>query len=294
VFNYLADAWALGEAARTLLLPEDVDYMFGMGSSRHEAAWVAALLIKFEVATGDDLTSFDRVMTRRELYGLLYGWLKQRGVLREQTGRVMTVADRRLTLREKGKDTPVSLPKGIAVYHGVNERYTEARLVPIQIGDRGIVVMHGRQPVAFAVIANHDGGGFDQRSAWSSWVRSYTEDELVKSISRRNPIKKLEGIHIKGRDASGRVTGLEVKADSGTFTLEGLPIRWSLGVPDNLFVFETRRQRNGTLRYTFLGKGWGHGVGMCQNGAFGMGIRGFKAEEILKHYYTGVEIEKYR
>jgi stage II sporulation protein D len=39
-------------------------------------------------------------------------------------------------------------------------------------------------------------------------------------------------------------------------------------------------------------KGFGHGVGMRQYGAEGMANLGFKYDEILKHYYTGVEIEK--
>jgi stage II sporulation protein D len=44
--------------------------------------------------------------------------------------------------------------------------------------------------------------------------------------------------------------------------------------------------------FVFRGRGWGHAVGMSQNGAKGMAQNGFTAEEILKWYYTGVEIEK--
>ena len=40
----------------------------------------------------------------------------------------------------------------------------------------------------------------------------------------------------------------------------------------------------------FLGRGWGHGVGLCQNGAFGMALAGAPYDEILRHYYTGIEI----
>ena len=43
---------------------------------------------------------------------------------------------------------------------------------------------------------------------------------------------------------------------------------------------------------TFAGKGWGHGVGMSQHGAKGMAEAGFTFEQILKHYYSGVEILK--
>jgi SpoIID/LytB domain protein len=44
--------------------------------------------------------------------------------------------------------------------------------------------------------------------------------------------------------------------------------------------------------FTFRGRGWGHAVGMSQNGAKGMAKEGFTAEEIIKWYYTGVTLEK--
>ena len=43
--------------------------------------------------------------------------------------------------------------------------------------------------------------------------------------------------------------------------------------------------------FTFRGRGFGHAVGMSQNGAKGMAKEGFSAEEIIKWYYTGVKVE---
>jgi hypothetical protein len=42
-----------------------------------------------------------------------------------------------------------------------------------------------------------------------------------------------------------------------------------------------------------FGRGWGHGVGMSQWGAYGMALRGSGYTEILEHYYTGVEVREY-
>jgi stage II sporulation protein D len=42
----------------------------------------------------------------------------------------------------------------------------------------------------------------------------------------------------------------------------------------------------------FAGRGNGHGVGLCQWGANAMAKAGKTAEEILKHYYQGVRIER--
>ena len=96
-------------------------------------------------------------------------------------------------------------------------------------------------------------------------------------------------------DASNRVAELEVTAEGGrTFVLKGLPVRWSLNIPDNLFVHEKTKDADGMDRYTFYGKGWGHGVGMCQVGSYGMAFRGWTFDRILKHYYTGVELQPMR
>lgn len=45
------------------------------------------------------------------------------------------------------------------------------------------------------------------------------------------------------------------------------------------------------VTYTFSGRGWGHGIGMSQEGAKGMALAGFKYEEILTHYFPGTKVE---
>ena len=46
--------------------------------------------------------------------------------------------------------------------------------------------------------------------------------------------------------------------------------------------------------FSFAGGGWGHGIGMSQDGAFGMASEGASATKILTHYYTGTEVAAYR
>ena len=49
--------------------------------------------------------------------------------------------------------------------------------------------------------------------------------------------------------------------------------------------------KDGSVRqFVLTGKGWGHGVGLCQVGAFGMAQAGARYEEILKHFYSGIEL----
>jgi stage II sporulation protein D len=58
------------------------------------------------------------------------------------------------------------------------------------------------------------------------------------------------------------------------------------------FLVKVKYDRGKAERFTFHGAGWGHGVGLCQIGAAVMATQGFSAEEILKHYFRGVEIKK--
>ncbi|MGB9749890.1 MAG: SpoIID/LytB domain-containing protein [Caldisericia bacterium] len=56
-------------------------------------------------------------------------------------------------------------------------------------------------------------------------------------------------------------------------------------------IYDARKKRWDIV--VFTGKGWGHGVGMSQWGAQGLSENGFNYIDILKYYYTGVEIKKY-
>ena len=72
-----------------------------------------------------------------------------------------------------------------------------------------------------------------------------------------------------------------------------LRLRTLLGLRDSLFSFDIERNAGGgVVGMTFFGRGWGHGVGMCQVGAFGMALDGATYEEILKRYYKGIELKK--
>jgi stage II sporulation protein D len=47
-----------------------------------------------------------------------------------------------------------------------------------------------------------------------------------------------------------------------------------------------------TTNVTMVGRGWGHGIGMSQWGAYGFAKNGWSYEKILKHYYTGIDLGK--
>jgi stage II sporulation protein D len=100
-------------------------------------------------------------------------------------------------------------------------------------------------------------------------------------------------VRVRGRGVSGRVLDLEVLGTEGTAHVRGGRVRSALSLREQLFVIERAYDDAGRVsRYTFRGRGWGHGVGLCQVGAYGMARAGLSYEKILKSYYTGISVTK--
>jgi stage II sporulation protein D len=104
-------------------------------------------------------------------------------------------------------------------------------------------------------------------------------------------VPSLERLTVTKRSRSGRVVGLAaVGAEGVTTEWTGFEIRQVLELPETLFAMHLRTETDGEKIVHFLGRGWGHGVGLCQNGAYGMARAGMTFDRILGHYYTGIEI----
>jgi len=295
VLAYLDVMMGLASKARALTFPEDRSYFFPQTAEHEQPQYLAsAFLIKYGMNPAQfiDRVSLAQPMPREELYALLGAYIREHNTIRDVEGKISRLQGRGISLKQKGETTQYALPPGIPIFRKLGDRWQEYASVPILIGDRATLLLSpDKSPVAMIVQANYDGASFDRTSSFANWTRSYRADELVPAINRRNPITQLIDIRPLVVDPSHRIAELEVTAEGGRkFTLRGLPVRWSLNVPDNLFVYEKTKDPDGMDRYTFYGKGWGHGVGMCQVGAYGMAFRGFGFREILKNYYTGIEI----
>ncbi len=122
-------------------------------------------------------------------------------------------------------------------------------------------------------------------TAKMSWAK--LEAALMKSGI---PAKGFEGIEVVDRYWSERVKTLRILTNGEWKVVKANDFRKSLG---NQFLRSTRfsvtAQADSVL---FEGFGWGHGVGLCQDGAVGMAKQGASYEEILKKFYEGVTLKK--
>jgi SpoIID/LytB domain protein len=131
------------------------------------------------------------------------------------------------------------------------------------------------------------------------WTVSYPREELEEILRGKSGFDfgDLQEIVPLRRGPSGRICRLKIVGSKKAMVVgKELEIRRWLSrshLYSSAFVVEAQHDPLGRAeRFTFRGAGWGHGVGLCQIGAAVMAARGISAEEILKHYFRGVEIKK--
>ena len=113
-------------------------------------------------------------------------------------------------------------------------------------------------------------------------------------------VGRLKDINVLKVGTDGRVAELEISTDRGSFRVQGDKIRWVLRpvgasgaiLKSTMFKLNVRKARGRVLSVNLRGGGNGHGVGMCQSGAIRMAELGYSGEEIIRHYYPGVHVEK--
>lgn len=105
---------------------------------------------------------------------------------------------------------------------------------------------------------------------------------LVKGSEGETTISGQNAIRSALGDASLTLTLMDGKTSDG----------WSLLPSGFLTIEETGTDEQGVVQFRVYGGGYGHGVGMSQNGAQGMAKAGMGYEEILKYFYDGVTIEE--
>jgi stage II sporulation protein D len=187
---------------------------------------------------------------------------------------------------EHGEDLPSPLPLWER-WTGGFRRVASTEVLPGTVLERLRV---GDRVVALVVRRSGGDGEADRRSAWREWVREKSWTEL----QRLTGMPDLQRLTVTRRSRSGRVVGLiGVGADGGNTEWTGFEIRRVLELPETLFDMHLRSEEDGERVVHFLGRGWGHGVGLCQNGAYGLARAGMTFDRILGHYYTGIEIVRW-
>ena len=181
---------------------------------------------------------------------------------------------------------------------GVVEEYRNAwddRDVPYlvsvpDIDDSGNVYCDTKDKALLAQILP----GFDQETQdFYRWTVRYTGDEIRQLIWSRlsEDVGEVLALEPLERGPSGRIIRLRIRGQARSLVIgKELEIRRALS-RSHLYSSAFDVERDGSM-FVLKGKGWGHGVGLCQIGAAVMASRGKNYQEILEHYYPGTSTGK--
>ncbi len=212
--------------------------------------------------------------------------------------------------RQKGQKYDVENNAFYQVYQGTGK--VDDEMIRAVKETRGEILVYGDRPIEAYFHSNCGGHTTSAKDVWGKdqpYLRSVSCEfgnngahyRWKASIPIRDIVRKLKSIgvtlsdvvRISGLDVDGgdRIVNLDIlDADGRVHTLKANAFRMALG-PDLVKSthFSARVEGDKVL---FDGKGWGHGVGLCQEGAQGMANHGYGAFDILRHYYQGIMIEK--
>ena len=124
------------------------------------------------------------------------------------------------------------------------------------------------------------------------WEQRYTRRDLSELVRNRTGIDfgEIQTLEPVERGASGRIKYLRIQGTKHTEVIgKELAIRRALSTSHlKSSAFEIQTEGDTII---LKGRGWGHGVGLCQIGAAVMASKGYGYKEILKHYYTDADIQ---
>ncbi|HVF30904.1 MAG TPA: SpoIID/LytB domain-containing protein [Pyrinomonadaceae bacterium] len=292
-------AYAAG-AADTLLSDSDVNYHLSFDDSAEvpkERRAELAMLMRDELfILHSDLTLKPQKPFRRadflRLIRQVYEKKKWMPVL--QTGTTKASVDGKLVLRSGRTERQLTIRPDVFLFRKFGAgRYPikEAALVGgetvnYQTDASGAVMFLEIEPTDMPTVA-------ENMSPFTNWTTSLSASAVQSRLSRYvRGIGTLYDVNIRRQGYSRRAAEIEIIGSNGVKTLKGGKIRSALRLREQLFVMNKRYTGNQVAAYTFTGRGWGHGVGMCQYGAYGLAKMGVKYDEIVKHYYTGVDVTK--
>lgn len=286
------------DAPDTLLSNSDVNYHLSFDDAaevpQDRRADIAMLMRDGYFTLNPDLTlQPNRPFTRARFLRLIrqiYSVKKWTPTL--QAGTAKASVDGRLVLRSGRTDRQIGIRPDVFLFRKFGDEFYPVREAALVGGENvrfqtdatGAVIYLEIEPTVLPTVA-------ESMSPFTNWTKTMSAAAVQSSLSRYvRGIGTLYDVNVKRVGYSRRPIELEIVGSGGIKTLKGGKIRSALRLREQLFVMNKRYSGSQVASYTFTGRGWGHGVGMCQYGAYGLAKMGVKYDEIIRHYYRGVDL----
>jgi stage II sporulation protein D len=287
--------------ADTLLSEADINYQLAFDDAaeipKERRADVAVLFRDGFLTLHPDLTlKPNRAFSRTRMLRLveqIYTKKKWFPVL--QTGVTKPSVDGKLVLKTGKTDKQIVVRPDVFLLRQFGDHFTKSRKPPLSAAKRSISKPTALGEVMYLeIIPTITTATAEKNSSFTLWNTNLSPSAVQSRLSRYvRGIGTLYDVRVVQKGFSRRATEIEIVGSNGVKSLKGGKIRSALRLNEQLFVINKRYDGNGrALSYSFTGRGWGHGVGMCQYGAYGLAKMGVKYDAIIKHYYTGVELTK--
>ncbi|MEG1186245.1 MAG: SpoIID/LytB domain-containing protein [Bacteroidales bacterium] len=137
-----------------------------------------------------------------------------------------------------------------------------------------------------------------QTESFYRWKVSYSQAQLSQLIKAKTNIDLGDIVDFKPlrRGSSGRITRLRIIGAKREIVIENeSEIRRILAesvLPSSAFIVDKTMAGKIPENFTFIGAGYGHGMGLCQIGAAIMSEKGYSYREILSHYFRSALIDR--
>ena len=287
-------------APDTLLSDSDVNYHLSFDDAaevpKERRAEIAMLMRDGYFTLHPDLTlKPNRPFTRAKMLRLIEQiYDKKKWMPMLQTATAKATLDGKLVLKSGKGERPMVVRPDVFLFRSFGSEIYPVKEAAIVGGENVKFQTDAAGQVYYLEIEPTDlPTSAESMSPFSNWTRTLGASAVQSRLSRYiSGIGTLYDLNIKSKGYSRRAVELEIIGSNGTKILKGGKIRSALRLNEQLFVINKKYSGSQVTSYTFTGRGWGHGVGMCQYGAYGLAKMGVKFDEIIKHYYTGVELTK--
>ncbi len=260
------------------------------------------------VPTSNGLTAVNYVNLEQYLYSVLGGEVYHSWPA--ETLKAQAVAARTYALyqRQTRGNTIYDVGNTIAwqVYKGIEDE-APALYAPVN-ATAGQVMAHNGRLILAAFHASSGGHTENVENVWSEarpylravpdfdqgtpnfqWVERFSPQEMGRRISGVGNVVSVLPERIS---PFGRVLSMKVVGTNGSRVVTGAALRQTLGLKSTWFSIAPEGTTSTPTAFRIDGRGFGHGLGMSQWGAYNMGRSGANYQQILQHYYQGANLAK--
>ncbi len=290
----IIDAFDWHNRVENLLYDTEKDFILkdlknGKGKEKDHLAYLIQAGI---FPASEDIRNLERVLSRGELAFCLAKVVQNYQNVIHQ-GIFKSLDKDMIELEEEKEGKQFRLSPDLFILRSDGSEYFFDSHVYLLVGDEVRIIEREGEARLLEVINPSYTNVMDRSSPFHRWKLRISREALENRINQYYPVGELVDIIPQRRGVSQRAVEILINGKETQTVVKGLRILRVLGLKETLFVIDREYDTEGRItHFTFYGRGFGHGVGLCQVGAFGMAQAGADYRKILKKYYSGIKISK--